>query len=104
MTTYGFTFVLSAATSADDSERVADALYDGRCDDCAVHTEGPTVLVSFDREADSFAAAVASALADLRAEDLAVARIEIDGEDIPPLLAETPGYTPPADPSLAAAA
>ena len=118
MTTYGFTVTLSPAATADDSERIADVLYGGRCDDCAVHTDGPTVMVSFDRDADSFAAAVASALNDLRTEKLEVARIEIDREDFAPLLADVsierttggrpaasaPAASAPADPALAAAA
>ena len=90
MNTYGFTVVLTAATDADRSEQVAETLYGGRCDDSSVHTNGPTVLVSFDREAESLDQAVRSAVADLRAENLEVERIEIDRDDLAPLLTDAP--------------
>ena len=99
MTTYGFTVTLAGEKSAEEGDRIADALYGGRCDDAAVHSAGPTLLVSFDREAPSFTAAVASALADLRAEGLEAARFEVDGDDLRPFLA-----SPAPDPPLAAAA
>ena len=93
MTRFDFTAALAPPADADRSEDIADILYGGPADDCSVHTTGPTVFVTFHREADSFAAAVASALADLRAEGFEAARIEIDGEDLTPLLE---GTAPPA--------
>ena len=99
MTTFEFTAALAPPASADASEDIAERLYGGLRDDCSVHTDGPTVLVDFHREAGSFPEAVASVVADLRAEGLEVARIEIHAEDFAPLLA---GAAPAAP--LAAAA
>ena len=98
MITHGFTVTLAGPRDASESERIAAVLY-RRCEDCSVHGFGTTVLVSFDREAPSFTAAVASALADLRAEGLEAARFEVDGDDLRPFLA-----SPAPDPPLAAAA
>ena len=96
MTTFGFTVTLAPSAIVDDLDRIADVLYGGRCDDSAVHSAGPTVFVSFDREAESLDEAVKSALADLRAKGLEPARVELDRDDLAPLL--------PAGAPLAAAA
>jgi hypothetical protein len=47
-------------TSADSSD--ADALYEAGCDDALLTSSGSTKRAVFDREALSFAAAVASAI------------------------------------------
>ena len=96
MTVYGFTVTLVGEKTAEEGDEIAEALYGGRCDDAAVHSAGPTVFVSFDRDAESLDAAVMSALADLRAEGLEPTRVELNGDDLAPLL--------PAGAPLAAAA
>ena len=108
MTTYGFTVTLAGEKSMEEGDDIADALYGGRCDDAAVHSSGPTVHVSFDREAESLDAALMSALADLRTAGLEAARVEINRHDLAPLLAGAPAPAPsdaaPSDAALTAAA
>ena len=103
MTRFDFTAVLAPPATAERSEQIADALYGGRCDDTSVHGSGPTVFVTFHREAETFEQALRSAVADLRAENLEVDRIEIDRDDLAPLLADAPAPAPP-DAAPAAAA
>ena len=90
MTQFDFTTAPACPASADRLEEIAGVLYGGRCDDTSVHSDGPTVLVTFHRRADAFDAAVRSAVEDLRAEGFEVERVEIDRDDRAPLLSETP--------------
>ena len=100
---FDFTVVLAPPATSEESERIAEALYSGRCDDTSVHGSGPTIFVTFHREAKTFEQAVRSAVADLRAENLEVERIEIDRDDLAPLLADAPGNAA-TDAALTAAA
>jgi len=74
MTTYTFEIVLAMENFTDAD---ADRLHEHGGDDATpVTRQGVTRLV-FDREAESLEAAIASATADTRAADLAIARIEM---------------------------
>jgi len=73
--TYTFDVILSVAEISDAQ---CDALYDAGCDDGTVVTREGTTHIAFDREAESLEAAVRSAVADVRAAGLEVARVEMD--------------------------
>lgn len=75
MTTWEFTLVADAGGQA--GEDLVDELY-GRCDDATISTRGSTVIVEFDREAETFGEAVRSAIEDVEAAALTVERLEAD--------------------------
>jgi hypothetical protein len=62
MTTHNFTLVLSG--SPEFTEELAGALYAGGCDDALVSTHNGIPCLEFDRDAESFSAAVLSAIRD----------------------------------------
>lgn len=63
MTTYNFTLVLSG--SPEFTEEMAGVLYAAGCDDALVSTHHGIPCLEFDREAESFSAAVLSAIGDV---------------------------------------
>ena len=75
MTTWRFTLVADAGELA--GEDLVDELY-GRCDDATISTRGSTVILEFDREAETFGEAVRSAIEDVEATALTVERLEAD--------------------------
>jgi hypothetical protein len=85
---YSFAVVIEGVdlTSADSPD--ADALYEAGCDDALLTSSGSAQRAIFDREAPSFAAAVASAIAAIEstipgARVVAVERLDRTGAPLP---------------------
>ncbi|MGB0769106.1 MAG: hypothetical protein ACPGYV_15540 [Phycisphaeraceae bacterium] len=74
MTTYTFEIVLTTDNFTDAD---ADRLFEHGGGDATPVTRQDITRLVFDREAESLEAAIASATADTRAADLAIARIEL---------------------------
>lgn len=87
MTEQHFTVILKGKEAL--GEDVVERLY-ARCDDASAGSCNGTGHVHFDRTAESLNAAIASAVADLRACGLDVERIEIEREALDELLAGSP--------------
>lgn len=79
MTEQQFTVILKGADPL--GEEVVERIY-ARCNDVTAGTCDGIGHVHFDRPAASLNAAIASAVADLRACGLDVERIEIESEDL----------------------
>lgn len=62
----------------------ANALYGGGCDDGTLASGCGAAWIGFARVAPSLQAAIASALANIRATGLEIDHVEIDGEDLTP--------------------
>src|SRR5476651_1324196 len=60
MALYNFTLTLSGITY--ETEGLEDALFESGCDDALINAYGKSVYLEFDREADSFEAAIESAI------------------------------------------
>lgn len=75
MKTYEFSLVLTASEVTDAD---CDRLFEAGCDDGSVVTRSGTTYVMFDRKAESLEEALRSAIAQVRAAGLDVARIEMD--------------------------
>jgi len=73
--TYTFDVILNVA---EISQAQCDALYGAGCKDGSVVTSEGVTHIAFDREAESLEAAIRSAVADVRAAGLEVARVEMD--------------------------
>ena len=84
------------------TEDAANALYEAGCDDGSCGSSAGAASVMFHREAATLERAIASAARDVAAAGFAVARVTIDGEDLPALAAADPD--PAAEPGPAAAA
>ena len=92
MTTYSFSLTLSGiteipveVTDAQFNTRIAEVMDEicGRilavgCDDSFLSARGQTYLLGFDREAESLADAVGSAIRDVEKAGYKVARIEVE--------------------------
>ena len=76
MKTYEFDVVLNGATDVTDEQ--ADALFAAGCDDGTPTSCNGSAWIHFDREAGSLEDAIRSAVAQVRAAGLAVAKIELD--------------------------
>lgn len=77
-TTHHFTIELSGVSELTD-ELQGDLLGVG-CDDASLWSEGPTIYLSFDREAASLGDAVGSAIKDVERAGHRASRIGIDYE------------------------
>lgn len=76
MKTFDFTIVASGLDpAADDFEQ---RFYDAGCDDALIAFQKGHILVDFTRQAESLAAAIASAVGDVRRAGATVDRIEPD--------------------------
>lgn len=80
MKTFSFTIVttLPVGDGGDDFERVAERLFEAGLDDGTVSGESGFIAVDLDREADSFAEAITSALQQLQRAQLPVSHIVDD--------------------------
>lgn len=79
MKEYDFALVASYAQSIDESVllQLADAIYQAGCDDSTVMSKGNTIIIEFDREAQSYEGAVVSAIQDLnKVEGLTVKSVD----------------------------
>ena len=79
------------------SEEDAERIYEAGCDDSLCGSSCGVATVSFDREAETLDAAIASALADLAAAGFRAASVRIEADD----LAEM-GLAPAEPPAVAA--
>lgn len=73
MPLYNFTLTLSGVTS--DTTRLEDALFESGCDDALIAFYGTSVYLEFDRESDSLAKAIMTAIRDIESAGLN-ARVE----------------------------
>lgn len=80
MHTYDFEVILADVDFM--SEDAAEALYEAGCDDALCCSSEGVAAVSFAREADTFEAAIRSAVADVNAAGFRVERIEIEPESL----------------------
>jgi hypothetical protein len=78
MTMYEFTVVLRDVPEM--TFELSDALYEAGCDDCTPGSSGGVSKVDFHREAESFEAAVRSAIANVQAAGCVVERVEIEAD------------------------
>ena len=76
MKTYEFDLVLSDLAEISDEQ--ADALFAAGCDDGTPASSNGAAWVHFHREAVSLEAAIRSAVAQLQATGLSVAKVEMD--------------------------
>ena len=77
--TFRFTLTLSVATYMSDEEpdELGGKVLATGCDDASLHTSGPTVYLSFDREAADLGDAIASAVKAVEWAGLGVANVEV---------------------------
>jgi len=74
MQTHSFTLILEGATS----EEMADALFEAGCDDASLSESCGVTRLEFDRDSETFEAAVTSAIANTQSAGVRVLRIEPD--------------------------
>lgn len=60
---------------------LADALYEAGCDDASPHSAGPTVYLTFHREADCLGDAIGSAVKDVERAGYKVSQIAVESVD-----------------------
>jgi hypothetical protein len=75
MTTYSFALILAGID--DLTIEVGDAIY-AVINDASLHTDGPTVLLDFDRAAESLGDAIGSAVDQVVQAGYKVARVEVE--------------------------
>lgn len=80
MTTYEFDVVLAGSTEVTAGQ--ADALFAAGCSDGTPASYNEVAWIHFDREAPSLEEAIRSAVAQVRAAGLSVAKIELDAESV----------------------
>jgi len=76
MKTYAFDVVLKDVTAVSDEQ--ADALYASGCDDGTPVACAGVAWIHFDREAASLEEAIRSAVTQVQAAGLAVAKVELE--------------------------
>jgi hypothetical protein len=77
---YEFSLVLTAADVTDDE---ADALYAAGCDDASLVSRDGVTRLQFDRQAANLDEALSSAIPCVERAGLAVARVEIERDEVP---------------------
>ena len=78
MKTYGFNVVLKNVSQVTDEQ--ADALFAAGCDDGTPTSSEGVAWIHFDREAASLEEAIRSAVAQVQAAGLMVAKVELDAD------------------------
>ena len=81
MNEHEFTLVLSVAEVTDDQ---CNALYEAGCDDGTISTSQRVTRIDFCREAPHLEEAIRSAIASVNAVGLAVARVEMEADNLVP--------------------
>jgi hypothetical protein len=74
-----FTLILSVEDVTDDQ---CNALYDAGCDDGTISTSGRVTRIDFCRDALTLEEAIRSAIGNVNAAGLQVARVEIEADAI----------------------
>jgi hypothetical protein len=77
---YEFSLVL---TERDVTDEDADKLYAAGCDDASTLTRDGVTRLQFDRHASNLDEALASAIQSVERAGLAVARVEIERDEVP---------------------
>jgi hypothetical protein len=77
---YEFSLILSDAEVTDED---ADKLYEAGCDDASILTRDGITRIQFDRDAPSLDEALASAIQSVERAGFAVARVEIERDEVP---------------------
>ena len=80
--TYSFTLLLNGIDEI--TSELEDALYGGACNDALISQAGGRVYLDFDRAAESWSAAIMSAIEDVENSGLGVrvARVYLPGEEV----------------------
>jgi hypothetical protein len=78
MKTYEFDVILKDVTEVTDDQ--ADELFAAGCDDGTPAACAGVAWIHFDREAASLEEAISSAIAQIQAAGLRVAKVELDGD------------------------
>lgn len=81
MNEHEFTLILSVAEVTDDQ---CNALYEAGCDDGTISTSQRVTRIDFCREAPHLEEAIRSAIANVNAAGLAVARVEMEADNLVP--------------------
>lgn len=76
MTLYNFSLTLAGVTS--ETPGLEDSLYASGCDDGLICFYGKSVYVEFDRESDSFAHAILSAIKDIESAGIGAQSMSVD--------------------------
>jgi hypothetical protein len=76
LATYHFTLTLAGVVEMTDE--LQGKLLQVGCDDASLWSEGQTVFLSFDREAESLGDAIGSAVNDVARAGFSVARVEVE--------------------------
>ena len=98
-----FGFTVYPVGSVELTDELCDRLFEAGCDDASPGVTCGVMDIPFDRESASLGEAILTAVQQVRSIGLEVDRIEIDRDDLAPLLADAPGNDA-ADAALAAAA
>ena len=88
MKTYEFDVVLKDVTEVTDDQ--SDALFEAGCDDGTPACSNGMAWVHFDREASSLEEAIRSAVSQVQATGLQVAKVELDADSAVSLQARLP--------------
>lgn len=78
MAVYNFSLTLTGVTA--ETPGLEDALYVSGCDDGLICFYGKAVYVEFDRESDSFANAILSAISDIEAAGIGAQVMSVDSQ------------------------
>lgn len=77
--TYNFTIILSGVT--EPSDELEHALFEANCDDAILFFRDRVGYLEFDRESDSFAQAVLSAIIDVEKAEINVKPLRVEPSD-----------------------
>jgi len=80
---YEFSLIL---TECDVTDEDADKLYEAGCDDVSILTRNGVTRLQFDRQATNLDEALASAIQSVERSGLAVARVEIERDEVPQIV------------------
>ncbi len=80
--TYSFEMTLSGTPEVTDEslDAMTGSILAAGCDDSFLHSEGQTVYLGFDRQAESLGAAVGSAIDAVQRAGFKVSRVEVEEE------------------------
>jgi hypothetical protein len=79
MQSHDFSLILSVGEVSDDQ---CNALYEAGCDDGTISTSGQVTRIEFSRDATTLEEAIRSAIGNVNAAGLQVAKVEIDADAI----------------------
>jgi hypothetical protein len=75
-----YDFAIVAAGSPELTDELAERLYEAGAEDCSAGTCDGVMSIDFHRDADSFEAAVRSAIGHMQAVGLTAARVVVDAD------------------------